>query len=152
MDNKHLQHTWSFFALASLGIIGGGLLSAVTAHSPTQSASWASAYLVLVVGVASGGLGYGRLMLAAQPATPLRIWVEFLTWAVGNAGVLVGTLTAPAGWVEVGSALMVYSLVSVVLGIRGGPARGVIRWLFITLVTVVAVSIPVGVLLSHLRR
>jgi len=152
VDNKNLRHPWPFFALASLGIIGGGLLSAVTAHSPTQSASWASAYLVLVVGVASGGLGYGLLTLAPQPATPLRTWVEFLTWVLGNAGVLVGTLTTPAGWVEVGSALMVYTLVSVVLGVRGGPGRGVIRWLFITLVSVVAVSIPVGVLLSHLRR
>jgi len=152
VQSNIFKTAWPFFVLAPIGIIAGGLLSAVTAHAPTQPTSWASAYLVLVVGVASAGLGVGRALLSPTSPSPSRLGTEAACWTVGNMSILFGTLTQPAGSVEIGSALLVVTLMLMILGIRAGQGPRVVRLLFTVLVWILIVSIPIGVLLSHLGR
>ena len=48
-----------FVAIGVLCVIAGGLTAGVTAPAASERSSWASAYLVLVAGVAQVGLGLG---------------------------------------------------------------------------------------------
>src|SRR5690606_8487322 len=73
-----------FIALGAISIVAGGLVAAVTAVSPTRHATWAAAYLVLVVGVAQLGIGLGQAMLAPKVPSSRLITAELLTWDVGN--------------------------------------------------------------------
>ena len=96
---------WLLLALASAG--AGGLLAAVVAHQPTEKPVWASAYLVLVAGVGQAGLALGRALLAPLPPAAGVVARELGLFALGNAGVLVGTLTDAVWLVDVGGGLLV---------------------------------------------
>lgn len=149
---------WPGLGFALVCTIAGGLLSAVTAHAPTQPASWAAAYLVLVCGVATLGLVMGRGVLSGEVPGGRRLLAEFAAWMLGNALVIIGALSSNPWVVDAGSFLLVGALALVVRGVlRGGArpkeraARRWMRWAFAFLVLVLLVSIPIGVLLSHLR-
>lgn len=139
-----------FIALGSISIIAGGLLAAVTAISPTRHTTWAAAYLVLVVGVAQLGIGIGQALLAPKLPSSRLIAAELLTWDVGNAGVIAGTLMNRVGLVDLGGALLAVSLVLFLLGVRGHTGRN--KWLlylYRLLITILLVSIPIGLLISR---
>lgn len=133
-------------------MVGGGLLSAITAHAATQAASWAAAYLVLVLGVGTGGLAVGRALFTPPDSQAGRQREELIVWLLGNALVLAGTLLSPAWLVDAGSVLLVFALGSLLAGVYKGEGPALLRRLFLTLMTVLLVSIPIGVLISHLRR
>lgn len=152
MIDRLVHQMWPALTLGLISIIAGGLLAAITAHAATQSASWASAYLVLVLGVGTAGLSIGRGLLSPGLPSPRRLGTEFALWVGGNALVLAGTLGGPALLVDVGSAALVVSLASVLAGVVRGRGSRTLRSLFLTLVIVLLVSIPVGIVLSHLRR
>lgn len=135
------------FALAALVV--GGMVAAITAHAPTQPATWASAYLVLVGGVATLGLALGRGFLSADHAPGSRLVGEFTVWLLGNALVLVGTLTEATIVVDVGGVLLAIALALVALGVRRGPGPGWLRALFVALVVFLLVSTLVGLVLAH---
>lgn len=142
-------------AVALGSTIAGGLVAAVGAHAPSEHASWASAYLVLVGGVATLGLALGRGLLSPDRspdrATARRLALELGTWSVGNALVIGGTLGAVTWLVDLGGALLVVALALVVLGVRGGRGLGRVRALFAGLVALLLVSIPVGLVLARVR-
>lgn len=152
MIDRAVAQTWPALVIALLSVIAGGLLSAVTAHAATQSASWAAAYLVLVGGIGTGGLAIGRGMLSRGEPSRRRLILELAAWIFGNVHVLAGTLGGPPMFVEIGSAFLVGTLISVLLGVWKGPGHRALRGLFLTLVIVLLVSIPVGILLSNLRH
>jgi hypothetical protein len=139
-----------FIALGAISIVAGGLVAAVTAIAPTRHATWAAAYLVLVVGVAQLGIGVGQALLAPKIPSSRLITAELLTWDVGNAGVIAGTLMNRVGLVDLGGALLAVSLVLFILGARGHTGRN--RWplyLYRLLITIVLVSIPIGLIISR---
>jgi hypothetical protein len=139
-----------FIALGSISIVAGGLVAAVTAVSPTRHTTWAAAYLVLVVGVAQLAIGTGQALLAPQIPSSRLITAELLTWDIGNAGVIAGTLMSRVALVDVGGALLAISLVLFLLGARGHTGRN--RWLlylYRLLITIVLVSIPMGLIISR---
>ncbi len=154
-----LRRTAPALVIALLATIAGGVVSAATAHSATQPASWAAAYLVLVGGVATFGLALGRGLLAHRPPADLpagRLGLELGAWVAGNALVLGGNLGGSAVLLALGSALLVLALVLVVAGTRPHPSRSLpyaagpawVRWLFTAIVVVIAVSIPIGNVLA----
>ena len=107
-------------------IVAGGLVAAVTAPSPTEHGTWAAAYLVLVAGVSQVGLAVGQSLLTARtPAARTRV-AELVTWNVGNAAVLTGTLTGTVWIVDLGGALLVAALALVVVAVHRHPVQG--RW------------------------
>ena len=137
-------------AMGGISIIAGGLLAAVTAISPTRHATWAAAYLVLVVGVAQLGIGVGQALLAPKTPSSRLITAELLTWDIGNAGVIAGTLLNRVGLVDLGGVLLAVSLILFLLGVRGHAGQK--RWLlygYRLLIAIVLVSIPIGLIISR---
>src|SRR5689334_18409429 len=73
-----------FAAAGAACIVAGGLVAAATAQAPSQLASWTTAYLVLVVGVAQAALGTGQALLTARPPGRPGIAAELTAWNGGN--------------------------------------------------------------------
>jgi hypothetical protein len=150
--------TWQlpFTVIGVACVVAGGLVAAATAHAPSQNASWAAAYLVLVGGVAQVGLGLGQALLTGRPSARV-VTIEFACWNAGNAAVIIGTLLDQPAVVDVGGALLVVTLVLLAYRLRARGVRagsGARRWQlygFQLLVVVLAVSIPIGLVLAHLR-
>ena len=139
-----------------LAVVAGGLLAAVVAPAPTEHATWAAAYLVLVWGVAQVGLGVGQGLCAARLSTALVV-AQVIGWNLGCAAVVVGTLSGVPAVADVGAVLLVVTLILLARALTGGPARrrvGVPSWAgwsYRLLITVLLVSIPVGLVMLRLR-
>lgn len=142
-------------------IVAGGLLAAATAYVTTQKTVWATAYIVLVGGVAQVGLGAAVAWLA--PSAPRRFaWCAFVGWNIGNAGVLAGQLAAILPLTYIGTAILVASLVVILLSVRTGRIAGAdgalehaaahpgVLWSFRGLVLLLAVTMPIGVILAQI--
>jgi hypothetical protein len=169
------------FLIAGIAcVIGGGLLAAATAYVTTQKTAWATAYIVLVGGVAQIGLGAGVAWLS--PLAPRRpAWWAFAGWNLGNAGVLAGQLAGIVVLTDIGTVLLVVGLVTVLVAVRShrrgaaqaeptvpAPSRQVmpgvqpdyyiplasphpgVLWAFRGLVILLVVTMPIGVILAHL--
>lgn len=143
-----------FLVAGTVCIIAGGLLAAATAYVTTQQTAWATAYIVLVGGVAQIGLGAGVAWLSPHAGARLAHWA-FAGWNLGNAGVLAGQLAAVVVLTDIGTAFLVATLVLVLIAVRGRhaadtPAHPGVLFAFRALVVLLAVSMPVGVVLAHL--
>ena len=146
----------SFVVPGMLAVVAGGVLAAVIAPAPTEHATWAAAYLVLVWGVAQVALGVGQWLCAGRLSTALVV-AQVIGWNVGCAAVVVGTVSGVPAVADVGAVLLVVALILLARGLTGGPARrrfGVpswARWSYGLLITVLLVSIPVGLIMLRLR-
>lgn len=147
-------------ALTAVGgccVVLGGLVAAVSGPLDLARGSWLAAYLVLVGGVAQYAMGQARVRYGEGVRQPGRGWIQLGGWNLGGVAVIAGTFTAEPLMVDAGSALMVATLVIALRATRPA-ARSVGRpsflwfWGYRTLLLVLAVSIPVGMLLSHLRH
>lgn len=157
-DQHPLSVAAPWLGLGTLTVVAGGLLAAVVAHDPTQKPVWASAYLVLVAGLGQVALALGRTLLAPRPAGPGVVARDFVIFMLGNAGVLIGTLSDVLWLVDVGGILLVLALGLMVWGVRpqavSSPGRRSawwvgLLWVYRVLVVVLLVSIPVGLLLAR---
>jgi hypothetical protein len=150
-----VNHRWliarPFLLIAALGIVGGGLVAAVTGPLDLAYGSWLAAYLVLVVGVAQLGFGVGRALLPTDvDATRRTIPAELVTWNVGNVLVMGGTLVTAPWLVMVGSVGLLVALVLFLLAVRHSIHSG---WAlaFRALAVFLAGSVAVGIALSVAR-
>jgi hypothetical protein len=141
-------------------IVAGGLLAAATAYVTTQKTAWATAYIVLVGGMAQVALGAAVAWLAPTASRRLAWWA-FAGWNLGNAGVLGGQLGGVLLLTDLGTVVLVASLVAVLVAARsrrGAPGRAAgspsphpsVLWAFRGLVVLLAVTMPIGVILAHL--
>ena len=141
-----------FRALALAWVITGGLVAAVTGPLGLEHGSWSAAFQVLVGGVMQGVLGIAQAHLAARRLGRRALLAQLLTWNLGCLAVIGGTqLTAPL-LVDAGGLALVAAMVLMIRAVgRGerGPAWAL--WLFRAALVVTAVSIPVGLVLAHLR-
>jgi hypothetical protein len=140
-----------FLAIGTACVIAGGFVAAITAHAPTEHASWVAAYLVLVAGVAQVALGAGQALLARRRPSARLVVGELVTWNLGNAAVIVGTVAGVTVVVDVGGAALVVALVLLLAATTGRRRTGWPLWVFRGLIVVVLVSIPVGLVLAELR-
>ncbi|MGZ4587605.1 MAG: hypothetical protein ACXVGN_01045 [Mycobacteriaceae bacterium] len=152
MNSAQWRAALPFSVVGLICILTGGIVSAATAFAPSEHSAWAVAYLVLVAGAAQVGLGVGQALLA--PSTPaVRVVVaEFLAWNVGNAAVLVGTISGVAVLVDVGGVLLLAALILLILGVRGCAEHW--KWplyAFRILVLILLISIPIGLVLAAVR-
>jgi hypothetical protein len=139
--------------IGSCCVVLGGLVAAATGPLGWVRGSWAAAYLVLVGGVAQYGMGKARAW--HHRPQPFRWgWAQIGAWNLGNAAVLGGTLAGTPLVVGLGSALLVFGLVIAWQAARGGtgPVAGRLAALWSRayqgLLVVLAVSIPIGMVLS----
>lgn len=167
-------------ALGTAAVIAGGLVAAVTGPLALSRGSWAAAYLVLVCGVGQVAMAAARLLartdlaagarigadhggspgslgstIAEEPAVSDRAprlgWQQLATWNLANALVIAGTLASSPWVVDVGGLGCVAALVMAARharALRAGLGTGAYR----AVLALMAVSIPVGLLLSHLRN
>ena len=168
LSQARLQAGLPFLVAGLACVIAGGLVAAVTAHAPTQPASWAAAYLVLVGGVAALGFGVGQAVLASTVPSRGQVGLQLGAWYAGNAAVLVGTLVESPLLVDLGGLALVVGLGLLVHGVRGVGRRGADigdggvsgaegapaapGWALLAyrgLVVLLLVSIPVGLVLAH---
>lgn len=141
-----------FLVIGGLGILAGGFLSAISAAAPSYLASWAVAYLVLVVGFAQLLLGIGQDQLAVRRPSTGLVAAEVLAFNLANVAVLVGSLTSIVVLTWIGAALIVVAMVLFIWAARGGGSRH--RWLlylFRAMVVILLVSAPIGIVLAHSR-
>ncbi|WP_291279580.1 hypothetical protein [Galactobacter sp.] len=144
--------TWQ--TLGAAFVLLGGAVAAVTGPLSLTKGSWAAAYLVLVCGVPQYLMGR---LTHRGPATPTGWWM-LAGWNLGNAAVVCGTLLRAPYLVDAGGVLLWGCLVAVLVGLLRRPPREIVhaltslqRWLLIAAVVVLLISVPVGLLLAHLR-
>ena len=150
--------SWALIAAGYLCIVAGGLVAAVTGPLDLVHGSWAAAYLVLVGGIGQLALGWVPGVLA-RPTDGRSAWVVLLAWNLGNAAVIAGTLTDRTLGVDVGSALLVLALLLALVALSGWRSevraqdrwRRLLGWGYLGLLVLLVVSIPVGIVLAHLR-
>lgn len=141
----------AFVILGGLGVIGGGLLSAVIALAPSYHGSWAVAYIVLIVGVAQAVLGVAQASLTGGTVRPRTVAIEVVCWNLGNAGVLAGTLLGIVPLLYVGVVLLVAALAVLLYAIRHGRRGGVLITTRV-IVVILLVSMPTGIVIQALTH
>lgn len=145
-----------YLVAAVVYIVAGGVLAAATAYVTVEKTAWATAYIVLVGGIAQAGLGAALGWLAPQ-ARPGVNWAAFVLWNLGNIGVLAGQLTGVVAETFIGGGLLVVALVLVIVETaEGGRHRAPVHrgwlWAFRGLAVVLAVTIPTGLVLAALGK
>ena len=146
-------------AIGVCSIVLGGLVAAVTGPLELAHGSWLAAYLVLVGGVAQWAMGQAR-QRRPDVLQPGRSWAQIGCWNAGNLLVIAATLTGAPWLVDLGSTLLVIALAIAWRAARPGAcpaAHPATTWTsmllhrgYRMLLLVLAVSIPVGMVLSHL--
>lgn len=129
-------------------VVLGGLVAAVTGPLAVPRGSWMAAFLVLPLGVAQVGMGLARL--AAPDTGRDAAWLQLASWNVGGVVVILGTLMENPFLVDGGAVLLVVALVVAFLGAR--LWQGWLAIAYRALLILLIVSIPVGLVLSHLRH
>lgn len=142
-----------WFCAAGLAcIVVGGLVAAVTGPLNLEHGSWAAAYLVLVGGVAQGGLGIGQHILAPRRPGRRVVGAELAAWNAGGLAVIGGTLVGHPWIVDLGGLMLAVALICMIGVTRRSTAghHGLV-WAFRLLLAVIIISIPIGLILAHLR-
>jgi hypothetical protein len=138
------------FALGASLIVAGGLVAAVTSPLALAKGSWLAAYLVLVCGVAQCLLARQGGSSTATDAAVGRLRLRLVGWNAGNALVIVGVFTAMPIVVDVGGILLLSVLVASLVATRQHAASGRLM-LYRIMLALLIVSIPVGLVLAHVR-
>lgn len=131
-------------------IVLGGLVAAVTGPLHFERGSWLAAYLVLVCGVAQCVICRQRPVLGAVPLPMARQWMLFAGWNLGNALVVTGALLSSPVITDAGGLLLAAGLVLAATGTRRAR-RPVAALLLRAFYLVLLLSIPIGLVLTHLR-
>lgn len=138
----------------AVAVIVGGVLSAFTAKQPTTFAMWASAYLVLVAGVAQVVFGTLLLQPIAKKINRTQLYIAYGLFNVGNTVVVASTGMKYAGvdWnIAVNMAGAILVLVGLLLFgwcIRA-VAPSIMKSSTYGVVALLVASIPLGVILAH---
>lgn len=154
--------TW-LSAAGSGFILLGGLVAAVTGPLDWRRGSWLAAYMVLVCGVAQYVMGRAPSWFD-RPAGARLGWTQLIGWNVGNVVVMTGTLAELPNLVDVGGVVLFVILIDMLrstvrrsvpsAGRRPRDASRMVRWgwpAYRALLVLLVVSIPVGLVLAHLR-
>lgn len=149
--SERLSAAMPFLVIATLAIVGAGVVAAASAHAPTQPLMWMVAYLVLVVGTAQAALGMAQAWLSLSPPSPSFRITQFILFNAGNAGVIGGTLCSYWPLVLVGTLLFTIALAMFLHNswtARGGWPIHVYR----LLLAILFAGATVGIVLSAARH
>ncbi len=150
-------------------ILLGGLVAALTGPLEWGRGSWLAAYMVLVCGVAQFVMGRAPSWFG-RPTSNRLAWTQLAGWNIGNLTVIGGTLAELPNVVDVGGVVLLVILVDMLrdairrpgrdtgapAGAGGAPpaAAWIGRqgwWAYRALLVLLIVSVPVGLVLAHLR-
>lgn len=142
-----------WMALGATSVVAGGLVAALTGPLALWKGSWLAAYPVLVCGVPQYLMGRAATRRNAVRAG----WFVLAMWNAGNVAVIAGTLLASPYLVDAGGAFLLVVLIALLRALlRSQPSDAIVfrrvwRWLMIALLSALIVSVPVGLVLAHLR-
>lgn len=136
----------AFIAIGTGAILFGGLVAAAVAHDPSRHLVWMVAYLVLVAGLAQVAFGVGQAMLANRALPRSLIAAQVLLFNLGNAGVIIGTVTEMFIPVAGGTVLLLLGLGLFFYASRNG--RGHLRHAYQALLGIIAIGALIGLTLS----
>lgn len=137
-----------FTLLGGAAIVTGGILAARFAAHPVPVLLWLVAYLVLVVGVAQYALGWGQTRLAARTPPVYFVAVEWLTFNLGNAGVIAGTLRGNFRSTVAGSILVIIAMLLFAVGVVGSRRHPWWQIPYYALAALILASAVVGIILA----
>ena len=142
---------WMLFVTSGATfVLAGGFAAAVDGVTPSPHLSWASAYLVLVCGLAQIVLGGGQALVASSPPRARLVTWQFAAFNLGNAAVLAGTLSMVTVVLDAGSALLLVALGLFAWATKEtGLSHRSVAPVYRAALLVLAVSVPIGVLLAH---
>ena len=141
-----------FRLLALVWVLTGGLTAAVTGPLGLEHGSWSAAFQVLVGGVLQGVLGIAQHGLAARAPGRGVLLAELLTWNLGGLAVIGGTVLGAPLLVDAGGALLVVTMMLMLRAVgRRADGPTWLLWVFRAALVLTALSIPVGLVLAHLR-
>lgn len=138
------------FALAgAVAVAAGGIVAAaIAAPTPTRHGVWAVAYLVLVMGIAQFALGAGQALLAQTTPDSRQTLATAALFNAANLAVIAGVITDRTIILTTGSLLLFVALGLSLYGVRRSDRRGWPLHLYRLVITVLAVSIPIGLLIN----
>lgn len=143
-----------WMTLGATSVVAGGLMAAVTGPLALSKGSWLAAYLVLVCGVPQYLMG----RVTAHRGVVRAGWLLLVSWNVGNVAVLAGTLLAVRWLVDAGGVFLLAPLIVVLRALlhRQPPGdvvglSGLWRWLLIVFLFALVISVPIGLVLGHVR-
>lgn len=150
-------HAYALLYTGIAFVIVGGLVAAVTDPLSLERGGWAAAYLVLVAGVAQASMGVARMLWPTGPGMQRGApngWPQFVFWNLGNAGVIFGTLLGVSLVVFMSSVLLVAALALALMATANSKTPSTRRLLitYHVFLFILAVSIPVGMVLTALRN
>lgn len=141
-----------FVVIGTVSVVSGGLVSAISASSPSYPAAWAVAYLVLVSGMGQLALGLAQAGLTVRQPRARLVAAEAITFNVANIAILVGALTTSMVLVDLGGGLFLISLAVFLWGARSPrPKRKWMLYGFRVLIAILMVSTPIGLIIASAR-
>lgn len=138
-----------FAAASAVSVVAGGALAAaIAAPAPTRHGVWAAAYLVLVLGVGQLVLGVGQALLASTPPTARMAIGVAAFFNAANIAILLGIVTDHIFVFDAGSVLLLVTLTLFLHGVRSGARAGWPLSGYRLFVSMLIVSIPIGLLIT----
>lgn len=142
-----------FAVVAVACVVFGGVVAAVTRPTGFELGPWVAAFLVLVGGVSQLALGAGQAWLAGDPPSASRVRLEVAVFNTGAAGTVAGTLLGLPVVTTLAGVVLAIALVLFLVTTRARHESGrLARAAYLAVVTVVLVSIPVGLVLAWIRH
>jgi len=148
---RRLRSGDAFTVIGGACIVAGGLVAAVTEPLHLPHGSWSAAYLVLVGGVAQIALGASQRALAGRETCASVVVTELALWNLGSALVIAGTVARTPVIVDAGGVALVVALGVMARTVRGGAGPQWALWAYRGTLAVLLTSIPIGLVLAHLR-
>lgn len=140
-----------FYQVGVCFVVLGGLVAAVASPLDIFKGSWLAAYLVLVCGVSLAALGRAQALFPRRPVS-VQIWrIQFVAWIIGNAFVIAGTMDRKPLSVVLGGILLLVVLGLALWVLREG-VRNAWGWAYVSMLLILTVSVPIGLILAHLRN
>lgn len=153
-------------AVGTSCVVIGGLVAAVTGPLGLDKGSWLSAYLVLVCGVSQVAMGVMGSRVGGGQIPDRLGWAQFTSYNLANATVVVGTLVGGLPLLIDAASVLIVAALGIALYRSGTWSRSadavvaesvttssrLVAWSYRGLLVVLLVSVPVGMLLSHLRN
>lgn len=150
MLSARAEDAAAFLLTGGIYIVAGGFVAALTRPLDLSLGSWAAAYLVLVGGVAQIAIGGVQVAVTVHRPSRRLLAAEYLCFNAGNVLVVAGATLRLPWLVDLGGAVLAVSLGLFIYAARGARAGWAVR-LYDAVLAVVLASIPVGLLLGHLR-
>lgn len=138
-----------FAIMGTIAVVGGALLSAALAPTPSYHGNWAVAYIVLVAGVGQIVLGVGQTAATAGTVRPAIIAVQVLLLNLGAAATVAATVGDIPALLYVAAVLQMVALVSFLWATRHGT-RGLTLVALRIMAVLLLISVPTGIVLQSL--